>query len=170
MSGGSAATLGWMGAGLIALVLCGCVTPHNEVPAVSMIDSNALGLTPEPLAPVVPEWWRAFGDPQLDQLVVDAGRNSPSLDQTLARLRLARAQNQAIDAADQPRFSVDADATWQRFSENYYIPPPFGGHTYWVGQAAANLNWDLDFWGHQAALISNWFSSVVLPASIPRST
>src|ERR1035438_4188732 len=33
------------------------------------------------------EWWRAYGDPQLDTLVADALRDSPTLDITIARLR-----------------------------------------------------------------------------------
>jgi NodT family efflux transporter outer membrane factor (OMF) lipoprotein len=137
----------------LALGLIGCVVPRHEAPAVAVLDESALGLMQEPLVPVTPQWWRAFGDPQLDQLVDDAGRNSPSLAQALARVRLAQAQHRAIDAANEPHFTVDGDASWQRFSEHYYIPPPYGGSTYWVSQAAANLHWDLDFWGHQAALI-----------------
>jgi NodT family efflux transporter outer membrane factor (OMF) lipoprotein len=59
----------------------------------------------------------------------------------------------AAGAGTKPEVSLDADESWQRFSANYYIPPPFGGNSYWIGQAGVNLHWDLDFWGRQAALI-----------------
>ncbi|MET0987684.1 MAG: efflux transporter outer membrane subunit [Steroidobacteraceae bacterium] len=99
------------------------------------------------------EWWKAFADTQLDTLMADALRDSPSLAQALARVRSAQAQAIAANAANDPHFALDAEETWQRFSADYYIPPPFGGNRYWVGQATANLSWTLDFWGRQAALI-----------------
>ena len=40
------------------------------------------------------------------------------------------------------------------FSKDYIIPPPFGGTYHWYGQLAANLSWNLDFWGKQAAIIA----------------
>jgi NodT family efflux transporter outer membrane factor (OMF) lipoprotein len=145
----------------LAMGLAACVTPQKEDPVVTLLDTSTLGLVNEPLLPLEAQWWKAFGDPQLDQLVDDASRNSPSLSQALARVRVAQAQRQAVDAADEPGFSIDADETWQRFSENYIIPPPYGGHTYWLGQATANLSWTLDFWGRQAGLISQARSAEV---------
>ncbi len=150
-----------VGAAAVSVALTACVTPNKEDPAVSAIDTTALGLVSEPLAPPAPQWWKVFEDPQLNQLVDDAGRNSPSLAQALARVRAAQAQKQAIDASDEPGFTLDADATWQRFSENYIIPPPFGGHTYWLSQGTANLNWTLDFWSRQASLIDQSRSQLV---------
>src|SRR4051812_27624671 len=137
----------------IALALVGCVTPQSEEPRGTALETQNLGLAGPALTPITNEWWKALGDPQLDQLIEEATRNSPTLAQAMARVRTAQAQAQAAGAATRPGFTLDADETWQRFSENYYIPPPFGGHTYWIGQIGANLNWDLDFWGRQSALI-----------------
>jgi NodT family efflux transporter outer membrane factor (OMF) lipoprotein len=39
------------------------------------------------------------------------------------------------------------------FSNDYIIPPPYGGSWRWYGQLTANMSWNLDFWGKQAALI-----------------
>lgn len=138
---------------LAALLLAGCVTPQVEEPVAKALDTPSLGLAGETVAVAPADWWRALGDEQLDGLIADATRNSPTLAQALARVRSAQAQTQAAGAAEHPRFTVDAEENWQRFSANYYIPPPFGGETYWIGQGLANMNWDLDFWGHQAALI-----------------
>ncbi|HKU13220.1 MAG TPA: efflux transporter outer membrane subunit [Steroidobacteraceae bacterium] len=136
-----------------ALLLAGCVTPQREEPRGTPLESQSLGLTGSTLEPIATDWWKTFGDPQLDALMDDALRDSPSLAQALARVRLAESRNQIEIAARQPRFAIDGDETWQRFSENYYIPPPFAGSTAWIGQATANMHWDLDFWGRQAALI-----------------
>lgn len=139
---------------LAALLLAGCVTPQREEPSGSLIDSQSLGVEGgAPLEPIASDWWKAFGDSQLDTLMDEALRDSPSLAQALGRVRLAQARSQAEAAANQPRFAIDAEENYQRFSENYYIPPPFAGSNAWIGQATANMHWDLDFFGRQAALI-----------------
>lgn len=124
---------------LAALLLAGCVTPQREEPSGSLIDSQSLGVEGgAPLEPIASDWWKAFGDPQLDTLMDEALRDSPSLAQALGRVRLAQARSQAEVAANQPRFAIDAEESYQRFSENYYIPPPFAGSNAWIGQATAN--------------------------------
>lgn len=32
--------------------------------------------------------------------------------------------------------------------------PPFGGSTDWIGTAQAKLDWSLDFWGKQSAMVA----------------
>lgn len=137
-----------------ALALSGCVFPQVEDPATSPVATETLGLDGDSISPATVQWWTALGDPQLDALIDEGLLNSPTLAQALARVRSAQAQGDAAGAGRQPRFTFDADETYQRFSENFYIPPPYGGSNYWVGQAAANMSWDLDFWGRQSALIS----------------
>ena len=56
-------------------------------------------------------------------------------------------------SAARPQVTLDGFEYRQRFSENYIFPPPYGGGTYWEGRLAFNLNWHLDFWGRQAALV-----------------
>lgn len=146
---------------VLALLLSGCVTPQREAPIGEPLGAAALGLDGEALTVPNQEWWRAFNDPQLDALLTDALRDSPTLAQAMARVRSAQAQAQAANAADNPHFSIDAEEVWQRFSADYYIPPPFGGNRYWVGQGTANLGWTLDFWGKQAALIRQTESQLV---------
>jgi NodT family efflux transporter outer membrane factor (OMF) lipoprotein len=146
---------------LAALLLTGCVVPQVEEPVGKPIDAAALGLTDSTVAPASQDWWTAFGDTQLNALIEQATQDSPTLAQALARVRMAQAQAQAAGAATRPGFSIDGEESWQRFSENYYIPPPFAGHTYWIGGGTANLNWDLDFWGRQAALIAQTRSQLL---------
>lgn len=136
-----------------ALLAAGCVHPQKEEPRGSPVDPATLGLTGAPAPPLESGWWKAFGDPQLDRLVADALTHNPTLDQALARVRSSEATLGAAAGVPQPHISIDADETWQRFSENYYIPPPFGGQRVWVGTIGANLAWSLDFWGKQAATI-----------------
>ncbi len=136
-----------------ATLITGCVRPQKEEPVGTLIEAGQLGLTGPATQPVAEGWWHAFGDPQLDRLVDAALSHNPSLDQALARVRSSGAQLSAERAGLKPRFTLDGDETWQRFSENYYIPPPYGGNRYWVGTVGANMSWTLDFWGRQAAVI-----------------
>jgi NodT family efflux transporter outer membrane factor (OMF) lipoprotein len=144
-------------AGMLAsalLALAGCVTPQVEDPRATALTPKSLGLSGTPIAPVAAGWWKAFGDPQLDKLVDEALANSPSLQAALARVRAAQAQSLSINAEDRPALSIDGEASRQRLSANYIVPPPYGGHTYWVSNLGANLSWNLDFWGQQAAQLS----------------
>src|SRR5689334_3190685 len=57
------------------------------------------------------EWWKAFGDPVLDELVVRADRNSTSVQLAAARLNQARALLRAADADRLPQVGVSAGAS-----------------------------------------------------------
>jgi NodT family efflux transporter outer membrane factor (OMF) lipoprotein len=118
-----------------------------------------VGIANGPSATIDAEWWRAFGDPQLDSLVAQALAGNPSLAAATARVRLAQSEIRGARAGALPHVSIDAQEQLQRFSEHYIIPPPFGGSTEWSGQAQANLNWNLDLFGRQAALIRQARSS-----------
>ncbi len=133
------------------LALAGCVTPQVEDPQGSALTAQQLGLSGVATAPAPAGWWKAFGDPQLDRIVDDAIASSPNLQAALARVRSAQALSQSVGADGSPSLSIDGDASRQRLSANYIVPPPYGGHTYWVSNLGANLSWDLDFWGKQAA-------------------
>lgn len=104
----------------------------------------------------VEQWWTAYGDPQLDQLIERGLAQSPTL--AVAQARIARAQS-ASDlsrAADQPQVNAGVDASYGRQSENYLMPrPPLGKGGEYVsqGEAAVNFGMDLDLWGRNAALI-----------------
>src|ERR1700754_4361874 len=49
------------------------------------------------------EWWRAFGDPVLDDLVARAGGSNTSIQQAAARLAQARAAAGLADANRRPQ-------------------------------------------------------------------
>jgi outer membrane protein TolC len=134
-------------------LLAACVRPQREDPHVAAIETQTLGLA-GPAAPRPEgEWWQAFGDPQLDRFIGESFEHNPTLAEALARVRSAQAQVLAADATIKPDITIDGNEIWQRFSKDFYYPPPFAGGRFWVGQLGVNLAWMLDFWGHQAALI-----------------
>ncbi len=135
-----------------ALVLAACMAPHERDVAAPMAVSE-LGLAAAPGPAVAVEWWRAFGDPQLERIIADALGGSPTLAAALARVRLAESVLAASESTRRAQVDFDADVQRQRLSDAYIIPPPYGGSTRGIGQAQANLGWDLDFWGRQAAAV-----------------
>lgn len=136
-----------------ALLLAGCAIPHEPV-AVSPVAPQALGLGEEAAPAVAADWWTALGDPQLDRIMADALSGSPTLQAAMARVRLAQSTLAGSEAAGRPQITGDASEQFQRLSSVYIIPPPYGGTFRWVGQAQANLSWNLDFWGRQADRIA----------------
>ncbi|TPG42534.1 efflux transporter outer membrane subunit [Sphingomonas koreensis] len=136
-----------------ALVLAGCAVP-NVKPAVTPVAPASLGLSAANSPTIADDWWVALGDPQLDRIVGDALAGSSKLDAAMARVRSARSVLDSAHAEDQPQISADANEQFERLSSVYIIPPPYGGTFRWVGQAQANLSWNLDFWGRQADAIA----------------
>jgi NodT family efflux transporter outer membrane factor (OMF) lipoprotein len=134
------------------LALGACAVPHSP-PAVAPIAPTTLGLT-GPAAPAIADsWWTSFGDVQLDRLVTDATAGNPSLSAALARIAQAQAVLASRDAANGPEVTLDGSAQVARLSGRYTIPPPYAGTVRFIGQAQANLNWNLDLFGRQKAAI-----------------
>jgi NodT family efflux transporter outer membrane factor (OMF) lipoprotein len=100
-------------------------------------------------------WWRAYGDPQLGQLIEEALRGAPKLDLAQARLHAAMAQVQGAHAARIPEVTGTASFTEEKQSYNNLIPKaalPLGWNDY--GIATVNLTWELDFWGKNRAALA----------------
>jgi NodT family efflux transporter outer membrane factor (OMF) lipoprotein len=138
---------------LLALAAAACAVP-GEAPQLTPKTAPDLGLAGPAAPAIAPDWWREYGDPQLDRVVADALAGAPSLEQALARVRQAQAQVGARRAEDGPDVSLDAQAQVARLSGRYTIPPPYRGTVRFVGQGLANLNWNLDLFGRQAAAIA----------------
>ncbi|MDE2136028.1 MAG: efflux transporter outer membrane subunit [Gammaproteobacteria bacterium] len=144
----------------LAAVLAGCVDRggwHAAAQVAPAQLSAAQALAPAAIdtaAWPAEGWWRAYGDPQLDQLVDEALAGSPSLTVAEARLRAAQAQALATGALQLPGVALDAQAQRQRYPENGLYPPPFAGNYYNDGRVAFDLSYDIDFWSRNRALLA----------------
>ncbi len=138
---------------LPALLLAACTVPREPL-AVAEVTVPSLGLGAEPAPAIADGWWQALGDPQLDRLMTDALAGNPTLAAAMARLREAGSFLASAEADRRPQLTGEASVQAQRLSDAYIIPPPYGGSVRGIGQAQLNLSWDLDFWGRQAAAVS----------------
>jgi NodT family efflux transporter outer membrane factor (OMF) lipoprotein len=101
------------------------------------------------------DWWKAYGDAQLDSLIEEALRDSPNLAVAQARLRQAGAMTQIAGAPLMPEVTGNASFNQAKQSYNYVIPRqavPSGWKDY--GQATLNLSWELDFWGKNRSALA----------------
>ena len=135
------------------LMLSACVSSPSTTPQVATVAPETLGLGADAAPLASDNWWSAFNDPQINRLVAVMEKDSPTLAGALARMRSAQAELSVNEAADLPQVSLDGNEQRLQLSKDYIIPPPYAGTWRWMGQLSANLTWNLDFWGKQAALI-----------------
>lgn len=135
---------------LAGLLASACVPP-DIAPQTGAISESSLGLGKAPAPAIAQDWWKAFGDPQLDRLADAALAGNPSLEEALARMRAAEADVESARSQLYPQLTYQASDQLQRFSQNYIFPPHYAGATHWFGTEQANVSWELDFWGKQAA-------------------
>lgn len=149
----TATTRGRLAALAAALLLAGCASYKGIQNEATLKTPPVPGASAQPVAPIDAEWWKVFGDPQLDRLVTQALADNPNLGVARARLRRAQAATAAANSALYPQVNGELDITRQRFSENSLYPPPLAGSIHNTGTLQANANWEIDFFGkNQAAL------------------
>jgi NodT family efflux transporter outer membrane factor (OMF) lipoprotein len=145
---------GRLAAGLAAaMVLAGCanlsgIEPQAKLRAPAVAQAGAATVPA-----VSPQWWREFGDAQLNALVDEALRGNPSLGVAQARLRRAQAVTEVANAATLPQVGAALDITRQRYTENGLYPKPLAGSTKDSGTLQLNANWELDFFGKNKAAL-----------------
>jgi len=150
-----------MAVGLMATGLAGCADMSGIAPQASLRDASSLGLKADSgtqamaqaPAPVAAEWWRDFGDEQLNTLVAQALQTSPNLKLAQARLARAQAVIEVADAATLPQLTGQLDLTRQRYTANGAVPPPLAGSIRESGTAQLNASWELDFFGKNRAAL-----------------
>jgi NodT family efflux transporter outer membrane factor (OMF) lipoprotein len=100
-------------------------------------------------------WWTAYGDPQLDRLIADALAGSPDLAKAQARLRRAEAYVEITGSTLGPHVAAVASVAEAKQSYNNGVPQAFVPHG-WndTGLVGAGLDWQLDFFGRNRALLA----------------
>lgn len=137
------------------LGLSACASLGDSQPIATLRDAPSLGLPVAASTAVAldTQWWREFGDAQLDALVAQALASNPSLKIVQARLLRAQAGAELTDAASGPQLTAAIEATQQQFTANGAIPPPLAGTVRDSGTAQLNASWELDFFGKNRAAL-----------------
>ncbi|RQV07904.1 TolC family protein [Burkholderia cenocepacia] len=127
-----------------AALFAGCAgARHDPLPAVAMPANWAAPVSAD--APAAPsDWWRSFGDPQLDALIDDALRANNDL--AIAAIRVYRAQLQAglVDTNLTPNVTLGANGAVSRTLDTHQMSRSSGIN--------GSLSYEIDLWGRLAAL------------------
>ncbi|MBR8410738.1 efflux transporter outer membrane subunit [Burkholderia cenocepacia] len=127
-----------------AVLLAGCAgARHDPLPAVAIPANWAAPVAADAPA-ATGDWWRSFGDPQLDALIDDALRANNDL--AIAAIRVYRAQLQAglVDTNLTPNVTLGANGAVSRTLDTHQMSRSSGVN--------GSLSYELDLWGRLAAL------------------
>lgn len=102
------------------------------------------------------QWWTFYGDPQLASLIEEALAGAPDLVQAEARVRAAEAMAKQAGAALLPQIAARGAVGVAKQSYNMGVPSAFVQQS-WndVGSFAGVLDWQLDFFGRNRALLAS---------------
>lgn len=140
-----------------ALFAAGCASSGDMKPASSPHAPSdyavARSLAGAPLSDAAfpqRDWWRSLGDPQLDALIDEALRGTPSLAAADARVRKAQAQAGLADAARKPTVGGSAQYAVAQLPEGL-AGEDLGGQLLHNAVLMVNFDWPLDVWGGKRA-------------------
>ncbi len=141
-------------ASTVVLTLGGCASSAGIAPHAKPVEAAAIGLDSALSTPAVAaDWWRAFGDVRLNEIVDRALAGNPNLRVTQARLERAQAAIELSRSNDGLKAGGETSATRQRFSGNSIYPPPLGGGIFTLGTAQISGSYEFDFFGRNRAAL-----------------
>ena len=119
---------------------CAMLTPREE-PALATLQSNIANQNSPAWARdrLNPQWWKTYGDSELNQDIACAFEKSPALQVIAARLAAADAQVAVAKATAWPSLNLGYGFRFGRAKE-----PNFGPYDLKPWTGSANLKWELD--------------------------
>ncbi len=139
-----------------ALALASCSIPpkpdapalRNEAPLAGIGVAHG-GQWPEA------QWWKRYGDDQLDTLERKALDAAPTLDEARKRFGTALRSIDIARAAGGASVQANAQVQRLRMSENGLIPSQFLGFTWYnQGDLSLQFQYDFDFWGKTRSAVA----------------
>ena len=141
---------------VLSLVLGGCIGTAGIKPQSSALSPDDLttdqaiqNAAHEAQWPAA-EWWRAYGDAQLDHWIELATLGSPGL--AIAAARVREAQSMAGLAESGESLQVQGTASLDRHawpSDQFYGPGALADSRTWDNNASLGLSYPLDLWGRE---------------------
>jgi len=136
-------------ASMLAMTLAGCATQVEKAPS-SLPIPTAWREQVGPSSTVEAEWWRAFGDENLNRLVTQSLRNNPDILIARSRVDQYRAQLRAAQGDNFPTLSAGVAATRERTLSSVTGQP----YETAVFQGLLQANYDVDLWGARSSSIA----------------
>jgi NodT family efflux transporter outer membrane factor (OMF) lipoprotein len=146
-------------AGAAALALSACASMPDLGPEPQPKPAPAYAASLSLAAPTTEwpsdGWWTVYGDPQLTRLIDEALAGAPDLAKAQARVRQAEALAETADSTLGPHLDAVASVAEAKQSYNTGFPPALVPHGWRdVGLVGAGLDWQIDFFGRNHALVA----------------
>ncbi len=128
---------------LMILGVTGCKTvgTNYEAPKLDLPATSAQALT------IDRQWWKAFSDPVLDQLISDGLVNNFDLAQAAANIKEARANAGSAAALLSPRIDGIAQAGVSKRQNSTAVSTDDFNQTTSSAAVGLGIQWDVDLWG-----------------------
>ncbi len=134
------------------LPLAGCMAgPNYKRPPLLPPESFKSQAISAPAPPIAGEWWRLYGDPDLDRLIETAAASNQNLALAVARVDEARALARVAASYLGPTISADPSFSRVRYSGTRASPttgqPVQGAATVNDWLVPVDLTYEVDVWG-----------------------
>ncbi|WP_397454022.1 efflux transporter outer membrane subunit [Pseudomonas sp. NA-150] len=137
-----------------SLAIGGCIGTHGIGPQSQSMQANALA-TDEAIQSAAKEahwpaaqWWRAYGDEQLNRWIDLAVQGSPSLAMAAARVRQAKAMASVAESGESLHIKGTSAIDRHNWpTDQFYGPGELSNTTTWDNNATVGLSYSLDLWG-----------------------
>ena len=137
---------------LVVSALAGCSLPavgpdyqRPDTPTAAGYENASSQLPAAAGSRIAKEWWRDFGDPNLDRYVAEALAENQSLKAALARVEQARALTGEARASFLPMVGATGLVSRERTSET--VDNQFPNSLTTTYRLPLNLSWELDLFG-----------------------
>lgn len=137
-----------------SLIIAGCASTGNIAPEATRTDAaqldpgSAIRAADAQAQWPAGDWWRGYGDAQLNAWIEAAVAGNPSLAAAQARVREARAMAGVAQAGLLPQINGNLSIQRQHWADNvYYGPGPLAGANTWNNTGTLGLSYHLDLWG-----------------------
>ncbi|MBB4821827.1 NodT family efflux transporter outer membrane factor (OMF) lipoprotein [Pseudomonas alcaligenes] len=138
-------------------LLCSCIDSSGLAPSSRPLDAHelapgaAISAAQAEAGWPAGQWWRAYGDPQLDRWMDRALAGSPSLAMAAARVRQARARAGVVEADEAPQLGLDARLQRKRWPDDaFYGPGDLArSSSSWNNSSQLGFSYPLDLWGRE---------------------
>jgi len=141
----------------LTLTISGCIGTGGIAPQGKAMPANALA-TDQAIQSAAKDahwpasqWWRAYGDAQLDQWIETSLQGSPTLAMAAARVRQARAMAGVAESAESLQVNSKTSIDRHKWPvDNFYGPGELSGVTDWDNTSEVGLSYSLDLWGRES--------------------
>lgn len=106
------------------------------------------------------DWANQFGDAQLQALLLEALKGSPSLEQARARIASAAAYTETAKSNTLPQVGATYSYTREQYSGTALIPPPYAGSWQSENKGLLTASYDLDLWGKNREALKSSMSQL----------